>query len=83
MCEKWRPEATLNLELREECSRTFGMGWKLLEQLMDAISVSSSQSGCNLGAAGEAGAAVEANTIEGNSRSRRNRGAVETDTIGE
>ena len=38
--------------------------WKLLEQLTDAISVSSSQSGQNLGAAGEAGAAVEADAIE-------------------
>ena len=35
-------------------------GWKLLEQLMDAISVSS---GRNLGAAGEAGAAVETDAI--------------------
>ena len=35
--------------------------WK---QLTDAISVSSSQSGCNRGAAGEAGAAVEADAIE-------------------
>ena len=36
-----------------------GASWKLLEQLMDAISVSSSQSGCNLGAAGETDAIEE------------------------
>ena len=37
--------------------------WKLLEQLTDAISVSSSQSGHNRGAAGEVGAAVDADAI--------------------
>ena len=37
---------------------------KLLEQPIDAISVSSSQSGRNLGTAGEAGTAVEADAIE-------------------
>ena len=38
-------------------------GWKLLEELTDAISVSSNESGHNLGAAREAGAAVEADAI--------------------
>ena len=49
--------------------------WKLLEQLMDAISVSSSQSGRNLGAAGEAGAAVEADAIEEQQQKRTQLGS--------
>ena len=57
-------------------------GWKLLEQLTDAISVSSSESGRNLGAAGEAGAAVEADAIEEQQPKRTQSGSV-TDAIGE
>ena len=71
----------MNLKLREVGHGLYS--WKLLEQLMDAISVSSSQSGRNLGAAGEAGAAVEADAIEEQQPSGRNREAVETDAIGE
>ena len=56
--------------------------WKLLEQLTVAISVSSSQSGRNRGAAGEAAAAVKADAI-GELHAGEAGAAVEVDAIEE
>ena len=87
VCERWKWDV---LELRGERSRTLGMGWNLPEQVrLQALS------GRNRGAAAEAHAIGELQVkpeqqlnlrwtqLRSNSRSERNRGAVETDAIGE
>ena len=60
--------------------RTLGIGWKLLEQLMDAISVSGSQTDAIWELQVKPEQQLKRTQSRSNSRSGHNRGAVETDS---